>query len=68
VLEVAPQRIADLAHLAADGVDLGREGVHLGCAEVWCAGVDGSLDGSAAIDWRFVAGRRVWGRPTGSWG
>jgi hypothetical protein len=48
LLKIAPQRIADLAHLAADGVDLGLAGVHLGCHEVR----DGNLkDGSAAIDW-----------------
>ena len=34
LLKIAPQRIADLAHLAADGVDLGLAGVHLGCNEV----------------------------------
>jgi hypothetical protein len=46
LLEIAPQRIADLAHLAADGVDLGLAGVHLGCHEVG----DGNLEGWKRCD------------------
>lgn len=33
VIKIPSQGIADLAHLAADGIDLLLEGVHLGCHE-----------------------------------
>ena len=63
MVEIPPQGIADLAHLTADGVDLGLEGVgvHLGCHEVGA----GNLKGSAATDWTLLetmCGQRQAGR------
>ncbi len=53
LLQVPPQGFADAAHLAADGVNLGWEGVHLGGGGGCHEALAGVWKGAASmIDWR----------------